>query len=205
MPREASAQLQAPPRRVVPVELRVLLEGRPDIVFDLETASVSTAAMAPMTFVLKEAANYRVQVSFRVQNEICSGLRYRQAVKRGVLTVDKTDEMLGSCAAQFRRNSAAQLVGAIPPRTSLTAQPPAQVRARRRQDPHRHLPEARVGDGAVRDARARDLRRRRHIRRRRQRAARGVRVRVLDQKGVGVREPRASRHAHMCVTCRSRT
>ena len=95
-------------RRVVPVELRVLLEGRPDIVFDLETASVSTAAMAPMTFVLKEAANYRVQVSFRVQNEICSGLRYRQAVKRGVLTVDKTDEMLGSCAAQFRRNSSAQ-------------------------------------------------------------------------------------------------
>ena len=89
-------------RRVVPVELRVLLEGRPDIVFDLETASVSTAAMAPMTFVLKEAANYRVQVSFRVQNEICSGLRYRQAVKRGVLTVDKTDEMLASCAAQFR-------------------------------------------------------------------------------------------------------
>ena len=107
-------------RRVVPVELRVLLEGRPDIVFDLETASVSTAAMAPMTFVLKEAANYRVQVSFRVQNEICSGLRYRQAVKRGVLTVDKTDEMLGSCAAQLRRNSAAQLGGANPPRTSLT-------------------------------------------------------------------------------------
>ena len=105
-------------RRVVPVELRVLLEGRPDIVFDLETASVSTAAMAPMTFVLKEAANYRVQVSFRVQNEICSGLRYRQAVKRGVLTVDKTDEMLGSCAAQFRRNSAAQ----FRPRTSLTGQ-----------------------------------------------------------------------------------
>ena len=203
-------------RRVVPVELRVLLEGRPDIVFDLETASVSTAAMAPMTFVLKEAANYRVQVSFRVQNEICSGLRYRQAVKRGVLTVDKTDEMLGSCAAQFRRNSSAQ----FRPRTSLTGQtrrrnsaahfshrpnPPTQVRARRRQDPHRHVPEARVGDGAVRDARARDLRRRRHVRRRRQRAARGVRLRVLDQKGVGVREPRASRHAHMCVTCRSKT
>ena len=100
-------------RRVVPVELRVLLEGRPDIVFDLETASVSTAAMAPMTFVLKEAANYRVQVSFRVQNEICSGLRYRQAVKRGVLTVDKTDEMLGSCAAQFRRNSSAQFRRAL--------------------------------------------------------------------------------------------
>ena len=36
-------------RRVVPVELRVLLEGRPDIVFDLETASVSTAAMAVST------------------------------------------------------------------------------------------------------------------------------------------------------------
>ena len=188
-------------RRVVPVELRVLLEGRPDIVFDLETASVSTAAMAPMTFVLKEAANYRVQVSFRVQNEICSGLRYRQAVKRGVLTVDKTDEMLGSCAAQFRRNSAAQSAAHFSHRPN----PPTQVRARRRQDPHRDLPEARVGDGAVRDARARDLRRRRHIRRRRQRAARGVRVRVLDQKGVGVREPRASRHAHMCVTCRSRT
>ncbi len=126
MPCQLSAE-DGDKRRVVPVELRVLLEGRPDIVFDLETASVSTAAMAPMTFVLKEAANYRVQVSFRVQNEICSGLRYRQAVKRGVLTVDKTDEMLGSCAAQFRRNSAGRailtgaiVVGAIPPRTSLT-------------------------------------------------------------------------------------
>ena len=83
-------------RRVVPVELRVLLEGRPDIVFDLETASVSTAAMAPMTFVLKEAANYRVQVSFRVQNEICAGLRYRLTVKRGFIVVDRQEEMLGS-------------------------------------------------------------------------------------------------------------
>ena len=192
-------------RRVVPVELRVLLEGRPDIVFDLETASVSTAAMAPMTFVLKEAANYRVQVSFRVQNEICSGLRYRQAVKRGVLTVDKTDEMLGSCAAQFRRNSAAQSAAQSATQFSHRPNPPSQVRARRRRDPHRDRPEARMGDGAVRDARARDLRRRRHIRRRRQRAARGVCLRVLDQKGVGVREPRASRHAHMCVTCRSRS
>lgn len=188
-------------RRVVPVELRVLLEGRPDIVFDLETASVSTAAMAPMTFVLKEAANYRVQVSFRVQNEICSGLRYRQAVKRGVLTVDKTDEMLGSCAAQFRRNSSAQSAAHFSHRPN----PPTQVRTRRRQDPHRDVSEARVGDGAGGDVRARHLRRRRHVRRRRQGGARGVRLRVLDQKGVGVREPRASRHAHMCVTCRSRT
>ena len=92
-----------------------------------------------MTFVLKEAANYRVQVSFRVQNEICSGLRYRQAVKRGVLTVDKTDEM-----PIVRRAIPAQLGGAIPPRTSLTGPTTTQVRARRRQDPHRHLPEARV-------------------------------------------------------------
>ena len=151
-------------RRVVPVELRVLLEGRPDIVFDLETASVSTAAMAPMTFVLKEAANYRVQVSFRVQNEICSGLRYRQAVKRGVLTVDKTDEMLGSCAAQFRPKSAAQFRRALlsPARSS------SQVRARRGQDSYRHLPEALVGDGAGGDVRARHVRHRRHVRRRRQ-------------------------------------
>lgn len=45
-------------------------------------------------FTIKEGAEYRMRVKFRVQHEVISGLRYLHVVKRKGLTVDKTDQMM---------------------------------------------------------------------------------------------------------------
>ena len=52
---------------------------------------------------LKEGCEYRTQLSFRVQNEIVSGLKYQNTVLRGPLAVLRVDEMLGSYAPDPQR------------------------------------------------------------------------------------------------------
>uniref|UniRef100_A0A7S4C317 Rho GDP-dissociation inhibitor n=1 Tax=Chrysotila carterae TaxID=13221 RepID=A0A7S4C317_CHRCT len=80
------------PRRVVITEMQVLFTDRDPIVFDLSNPEV----LKNVTFVLKEGCQYKTQLTFRVQNEIVSGLKYKHVVKRMGVAVDKTEEMLGS-------------------------------------------------------------------------------------------------------------
>ncbi|XP_038047310.1 rho GDP-dissociation inhibitor 1-like [Patiria miniata] len=47
-------------------------------------------------FVVKEGISYRIQIKFRVQREIVSGLRYAYTVYRKGLKVDKGNLMVGS-------------------------------------------------------------------------------------------------------------
>ena len=47
---------------------------------------------------LKEGCEYKTQISFRVQNDIISGLKYENKVSRGPLPSVKFCEMLGSYA-----------------------------------------------------------------------------------------------------------
>merc|ERR1712196_278349 len=61
--------------------------------------------------------NYRFQVSFKVQNEIVSGLKYKQVVKRKGIQVDKTEEMLGSYGPDLEKVNTIML----PKRTFETA------------------------------------------------------------------------------------
>ncbi|ORX38423.1 E set domain-containing protein [Kockovaella imperatae] len=49
---------------------------------------------------IKEGVEYSVGITFLVQNEIVSGLKYIQVVKRAGITVDKTEAMLGSYGPQ---------------------------------------------------------------------------------------------------------
>ena len=79
------------PRRVVVTALSILVNGRDPITFDM-----TEHRAGGMTVVLQEGCEYRTQLSFRVQNEIVSGLQYKNRVNRGPLTVMKVDEMLGS-------------------------------------------------------------------------------------------------------------
>ncbi|BFZ58837.1 rho GDP dissociation inhibitor [Savitreella phatthalungensis] len=75
------------------IELRT--PGREPIRIDLSTAD-KVAALRKSPFAIKEGIPYRLAVVFRLQRGVVSGLRYVQVVKRLGVTVDRTEEMMGS-------------------------------------------------------------------------------------------------------------
>ncbi|KAG0049065.1 hypothetical protein BGZ83_006072 [Gryganskiella cystojenkinii] len=85
------------PHNVVVLQLCLEVAGRPDVVLDL---TQSEEALKQHSFTIKEGVEYRLKVLFKVQHEVVSGLKYRHVIKRGPITVDKTEEMIGSYAAQ---------------------------------------------------------------------------------------------------------
>ncbi|KZO92143.1 rho GDP-dissociation inhibitor [Calocera viscosa TUFC12733] len=48
---------------------------------------------------IKEGVDYSVTITFKVNHGLITGLRFMQVVKRGPLTVDKMDAMIGSYTA----------------------------------------------------------------------------------------------------------
>jgi len=82
------------PRTCVIQSLALEVAGRPDIVIDL-SQSGQLEALKTKPFIIKEGAEYRMKVKFKVQHQILSGLKYVQVVKRGPLK-QKEQEMLGS-------------------------------------------------------------------------------------------------------------
>jgi len=91
------------PRRVVIKELRVVFESRPkgDIVYTLDNDE-AVRQMKDNPFILKEGCKYKLRVTFKVQHEIVSGLKYHNAVYRKGVRVAKDEEMLGSFAPQSK-------------------------------------------------------------------------------------------------------
>ncbi|ORX89260.1 E set domain-containing protein [Basidiobolus meristosporus CBS 931.73] len=83
------------PRKVIVLQLALEVEGRPDVVLDLSTPDAITKAKNEV-ITIKEGIEYRLKVKFRVQHEVISGLKFLQVVKRKGITVDKTEEMIGS-------------------------------------------------------------------------------------------------------------
>jgi len=81
-------------RTCVILSLGLEVEGRPDIIIDL-SAPGATEALQSKPFTIKEAATYRMKVKFRVQNQILSGMKYLQVVKRAGIG-QKNQEMIGS-------------------------------------------------------------------------------------------------------------
>jgi len=83
------------PRRVVIIKMTLEAQGRDDISIQLDTpAAVETARSK--VFTIKEGCDYRLKVTFRVQHEIVTGLKYAHVVKRMGVKVDKSNEMIGS-------------------------------------------------------------------------------------------------------------
>ncbi|KAK6531517.1 hypothetical protein TWF281_008316 [Arthrobotrys megalospora] len=82
------------PRTVVIEKLSLKVEGRPDIEVDFSKTDIK--ALKDNHFIVKEKAEYRIYIQFRVQHDVISGLKYLQLVKRKGIQVDKTEEMLGS-------------------------------------------------------------------------------------------------------------
>lgn len=71
------------------------VEGRDDIVIDL-SAPGAVDSLKKNPFIIKEGATYQMVVTFLVQHEVMSGLKYLQIVKRKGIPVGKDEEMLGS-------------------------------------------------------------------------------------------------------------
>nr|XP_018261551.1 rho GDP-dissociation inhibitor [Kwoniella dejecticola CBS 10117]OBR83709.1 rho GDP-dissociation inhibitor [Kwoniella dejecticola CBS 10117] len=71
-----------------------------DIVIDLTQPAADLAKLKKEPLTIKEGVEYSVGITFTVENEIVSGLRFLQVVKRSGITVDKTEAMLGSYGPQ---------------------------------------------------------------------------------------------------------
>jgi len=89
----AGGAASSDPRRVVIKELALICNGRDPIKFDMTNEAVVKAGI---NITLKEGCEYKTQLTFVVQNEIVSGLTYKNDLARGPLTVLKVREMLGS-------------------------------------------------------------------------------------------------------------
>lgn len=81
------------PRRVVVEKMAFVVAGREDVELDL-TGDLAT--LKDQVITIKEGCEYKLRVSFRVQNEIVSGLRYFMTTHRKGVRVDKMQQMLGS-------------------------------------------------------------------------------------------------------------
>jgi len=89
------------PRRVVIKELKIIFEDRPggDITYTLETKE-DLERMKKTPFVLKEGCHYKTKVSFKIQHDIVSGLKYINLVYRKGIRVAKEQTMIGSFGPQ---------------------------------------------------------------------------------------------------------
>lgn len=77
--------------------LALVVDGRPDVVIDLSTQE-SRETLKNKPFTIKEGAKFKIKVTFQVNHEVLSGLKYVHAVKRKGIRVSKDEEMLGSYA-----------------------------------------------------------------------------------------------------------
>ncbi|CAD6586315.1 MAG: hypothetical protein TREMPRED_004387 [Tremellales sp. Tagirdzhanova-0007] len=64
------------------------------ITIDLTQTAAELAKLKPM--IIKEGIEYSVGITFAVEGQIVSGLKYLQVVKRAGVKLDKTEAMLGS-------------------------------------------------------------------------------------------------------------
>uniref|UniRef100_A0A7S2BBE4 Rho GDP-dissociation inhibitor n=1 Tax=Haptolina brevifila TaxID=156173 RepID=A0A7S2BBE4_9EUKA len=92
------------PRRVVVTKLEIVINGRDSISVDM---TQQDNLSGNLSIKLKEGCEYKTQISFRVQNELIAGLKYKNKVSRGPLNVLTTDEMLGSFAPDPEKENVA--------------------------------------------------------------------------------------------------
>ncbi|KAI5450490.1 rho GDP dissociation inhibitor [Naganishia albida] len=89
------------PKKVVPIAL--FLEAatlNKTVSLDLTLGKEGLAKYKKEPITIKEGAEFSVGIKFRVENQIVSGMKYLQVVKRTGMTVDKMEEMIGSFGPQ---------------------------------------------------------------------------------------------------------
>ena len=88
------------PRTVVILSLSLEVPDRDDIVVDLDAPSQAElnkkiAVLKGKPFIIKEGAQFRMKVQFRVQHNVLSGLKYLQKISKMGIS-NKSEEMIGS-------------------------------------------------------------------------------------------------------------
>lgn len=76
------------------LSLGLEVPSRPDITINL-SAPGALESLKSKPFTIKEGAQFRMKVAFKVQHQILSGLKYVQVVKKMGIS-SKTQEMIGS-------------------------------------------------------------------------------------------------------------
>ncbi|KAG0671060.1 rho GDP dissociation inhibitor [Maudiozyma exigua] len=85
-------------RKVVVQKIQLLVNTEPKpISFDL-TNEQTIKELASKRYKIKENSIYKLRITFKVQHEIITGLRYVQYIKKAGIAVDKIDDHLGSYA-----------------------------------------------------------------------------------------------------------
>jgi len=82
------------PRKVIILSLGLEVEGRPDIIIELNSPG-ALESLNKHPFTIKEGATFRMKAKFKVQHQILSGLKYVQVVSRMGMK-NKMQEMIGS-------------------------------------------------------------------------------------------------------------
>ncbi|XP_037546033.1 rho GDP-dissociation inhibitor 1 [Nematolebias whitei] len=91
-PGVAEADPSAPNVQVT--QMALVCDGAPKpLVLDLQG---DLEAFKKQAFVLKEGVEYKIKISFKVNKEIVSGLKYVQQTFRKGMKIDKSDYMVGS-------------------------------------------------------------------------------------------------------------
>ncbi|XP_078121594.1 rho GDP-dissociation inhibitor 1-like [Sander vitreus] len=76
------------------IRMSLICETAPNpLVLDLQG---DLEAFKKQSFVLKEGVEYKIKISFKVNREIVSGLKYVQQTFRKGIKIDKSDYMVGS-------------------------------------------------------------------------------------------------------------
>ncbi|CAM8887570.1 hypothetical protein QQ045_024699 [Rhodiola kirilowii] len=78
------------------LNLAIKSDKRPDIVLEIP----ETGNPKGLWFTLKEGSRYSLNFSFKVKNNIVSGLKYTNTVWKTGIKVDRTKEMLGTFSPQ---------------------------------------------------------------------------------------------------------
>lgn len=85
-------------RRVVIKQIQLIVDTElQPITFDL-TNEKTLKELASKRYKIKEKSVYHLKITFKVQHEIITGLRYVQYTKKAGIAVDKIDDHLGSYA-----------------------------------------------------------------------------------------------------------
>ena len=83
------------PNTVILESISLHSPERDPITVDISSPA-TLANLVKSPFTVKEGVRYQMILTFRVQREVVSGLKYLQIVKRKGIRVDKFEEMIGS-------------------------------------------------------------------------------------------------------------
>ncbi|ORZ41622.1 immunoglobulin E-set [Catenaria anguillulae PL171] len=87
------------PRKVIVMALAMEVKDRDDVVLDLSSQQ-NIDKVKNSIVSIKEGAEYRLKIRFRIQHDVVSGLKYLHVVKRKGIKVDRAEEMIGSYGPQ---------------------------------------------------------------------------------------------------------